>query len=196
MPYPPGEFIQADALDYLLHHGSEYDAIHASPPCQDHTALTNVTGKRHGTGWMLPATLHYLNLFYRHTPWVVENVPGSGIENQLRLCGTEFELHVTSSRDGQTCWLRRHRYFASNLPLWGAGGCHCTGKRIIGVYGHGEGARREKGTLRDRRKVMGINWMTRDQLAQAIPPAYTEHIGRQIIEDIERTRTCSPTTTG
>jgi DNA (cytosine-5)-methyltransferase 1 len=179
--YKPGRFIQDDALSYLARHGHEYDAWHASPPCQDHTALVHVTGATHGTGWMLPATLHLFGQLAGQRPWVVENVPGSKLPG-LVLCGTEFELKTVTEKTGLR-WLKRHRHFASNVFLIGGGGCHCAGRPIIGVYGHGGGGtgRGEKGTARDRRAVMGIDWMNRGELSQAIPPVYTEFIGGQLI---------------
>jgi len=181
-PRYPFEFIQADAMTFAL---DGFDAIHASPPCQDHSALSAAAGK-HGTGWMLPATL--ARLAQAGVPWIVENVAGAGdvMAGSVVLCGTEFGLSATVA--GRRVWLRRHRRFASDIWLWGAGGCCCAGRPTISPYGHGQGGSgnriRGPGTAQAHREAMGISWMTRAELAQAIPPAYTEHIGEQLIDHI------------
>src|SRR6516225_5115116 len=98
-PRYPFEFIQADAMTFAL---DGFDAIHASPPCQDHSALSAAAGK-HGTGWMLPATL--ARLAQAGVPWIVENVAGAGdvMAGSVVLCGTEFGLSATVA--GRRVWL-------------------------------------------------------------------------------------------
>jgi DNA (cytosine-5)-methyltransferase 1 len=100
-PDYPFEFIQADAVAYLATHGHEYDAIHASPPCQTHSALTKGNRAR---GWadghrdfiaVTRALLDHLG-----QPYVLENVQGSTLRRDLTLCGEMFGLDVI-----------RHRYF-------------------------------------------------------------------------------------
>jgi DNA (cytosine-5)-methyltransferase 1 len=179
----PFEFHQGDALEYLRNHGDRFDAGHASPPCQDHSALSSFTAD-HGTGWMLAATRAALNA--TGLPWVIENVGRADMPTALVLCGTEFGL----TADGW--WLARHRRFESNVSLWGAGGCHCSGKRIAGVYGHSDGPVYKAGRkgwsapTPLARRLLGIDWIdNRDQLAQSIPPAYTQFIGEQIITHLE-----------
>lgn len=183
-PRYPFTFSRGDALQYLAAHGHEFDAIHASPPCQDHTALANLTGGN-GTGWLLDATRQVLNDLGR--PYVVENVPGAEMPGAITLCGSEFGLTTTTPAHGRV-WLRRHRLFESNVFLMGAGGCNCHGKVSVPVYGHGAGGRRVGmrgvGVAQASREVMGIDWMTRNELDQAIPPAYTEFIGAQLLERI------------
>ncbi|HEY4152879.1 MAG TPA: hypothetical protein VGM38_06120, partial [Pseudolysinimonas sp.] len=172
------EFHQADALDYLEKHGHEFDAIHASPPCHDHSALHSVTGDD-GSGWLLGATRELLVSIGR--PWVIENVAGSALPNSLRLCGTQFGLRAHSKQRGEV-WLRRHRLFESSTFLMAPGEHSCSGRQIIGVYGHGDGGGRGwKGSFVDRQAAMGIDWMRREELSQAIPPAYTEWIGAQLM---------------
>lgn len=170
-PRYPFTFVQADAVTYPL---DRFDAVHASPPCQDHSSLAHLAGS-HDTGWMLRATVERLAAW--GGPWVVENVVGADLPGALRLCGSEFGL-----RSGRRL-LRRHRLFASNVFLMGAGGCHCRGHLIGGVYGQGSGIRNKRGfqlTLAPAREAMGIDWMTRRELSQAIPPAMTQHIGEQL----------------
>lgn len=185
-PDYPFTFIQADAMTFPL---EGFDAYHSSPPCDDHSALAVVNAEK-GTGWMLPATLERFAAL--DAPWVVENVEMADMPGAVTLCGTEFGLKARMD-DGREVWLKRHRKFRSNVWLWGAGGCNCHGKPIIGVYGGGaggprNGAGRGPGAARAAREVMGIGWMNRDQLDRAIPPAYTEYIGAQLLEHLAAER--------
>jgi DNA (cytosine-5)-methyltransferase 1 len=188
-PRYPFEHHKADALEFLAAHGHEFDAIHASPPCRDHSALANVRGQV-GSGHLLADTRAALIALGR--PYVIENVANANMPGSIVLCGTEFGLHAVD-QDGQTRWLKRHRQFESNIFIPGAGGCNCHGRRIGGVYGGGGGAPRTqvgKGGRRrggyqlganQARAILGVPWMNRDEAAQAIPPAYTQHIGEQLM---------------
>ena len=182
-PRPNGvTFIKDDALDYLAEHGHRFDAIHASPPCHDHSALASLSGKD-GTAGLLLDTLAVLAKLPQ--PWVVENVAGAAsfMPGALVLCGTEFGLG-TVDRHGRYRHLRRHRLFLSNVLLMGAGGCHCAGRPIVGVYGHGGGGqmtRGYKGTVAESRIAMGMPWADRAGVSLAIPPAYARHIGEQLL---------------
>lgn len=187
-PRPEGvTFVKADALAYLADHGDEYDAVHASPPCHDWTALASLSGLN-GTGSLLPDTLAALDRLGR--PYVVENVAGAveAMPGALVLCGSEFGLGAVD-RHGVYRVLKRHRLFLSNVLLMGAGGCHCSGRPIVGVYGHGGGGqmtRGYKGTLPESREAMGMPWADRAGVSLAIPPAYTEFIGQQLVEHLDR----------
>lgn len=171
-PRYPFEFVQADALEYLAA-ASGFDAIHASPPCQRYSCAAKRAGTTHRHPDSLPATRSSLNA--SRLPWVIENVYGAPIDG-LMLCGTMFGLE-----------LYRHRFFEVNWPLGplGPATCHHVGK-VYSVFGHGSGksTRPDHGTVADWRRAMGIDWMTRDELAQAIPPAYTEFIGKQLLEAV------------
>jgi DNA (cytosine-5)-methyltransferase 1 len=191
-PRYPFPFIQADAITFPL---DGYDLYHASPPCQDHSAARHINGKDHGTGWMLAATRERLAATGK--PYVIENVPGAPMINPLKLCGSEFGLTALDV-DGIPLRLERHRLFESNLFLYGAGGCQHGHFRVAGVYGNTDGLkwrakleiRRAGGghqyrpSLPVQRNLMGINWMNRRELGQAIPPAYTKFIGEQIREQM------------
>ena len=185
-PRYPYEFVQADAMTYPL---DGFDAIHASPPCHGHSALNVVNEIEYGTEWMLAATIKRLT--DHGAPFIVENVAGARahMPGALQLCGTEFGLMTRMESYGEV-WLARHRLFLSNIHLLGAGGCHCYGRRIVGVYGHGGGGPkasvRGPGTAQASREVMGIDWMTRDELDEAIPPAYTQFLGEQLLDALER----------
>jgi DNA (cytosine-5)-methyltransferase 1 len=173
-PHYPFEFHRGDAMTFPL---DGFDVIHASPPCQDHSSLSARVGL-HGTGWMLAATLDRLEDL--DVPWVVENVPGSGVDmpgQWMVLCGSAFGLGV-----------RRHRLFTSNLLLLAPSCDHRRQGTPLGVYGTGGGGvmtRGVKATPAEARVAMGIDWMTRAEIAEAIPPAYTELIGHQLLAHIE-----------
>lgn len=171
-PRYPYEFHQGDAMTWPL---DGFDAVHASPPCQDHSSTKSFAGPRHGTGWMLDATIE--RLAASGLPWIVENVEAADMPGALTLCGTEFGLGA----EGRV--LRRHRKFVSSVFLMGAGGCHCSGRAIGGVYGHGphRGARGYGYAADAAREAMRMPWASRDGVTQAIPPAYTQFLGEQLM---------------
>lgn len=177
-PNYPFEFHQGDAMAWPL---DGFDAVHASPPCQDHSNMSTGLHAKHGTAWMLPRTIDRLREW--NGVWVVENVEGADMPGAVTLCGTEFGLS-TRTRDGVFRVLRRHRRFLSNVWLMGAGGCTCSGRPVVGVYGHGGGGRVTRGytgDLAESREAMGMAWGSRKGVSQAIPPAYTRFIGEQLI---------------
>lgn len=177
-PNYPFFFKKADALTERL---TGYDLINASPPCQDHTRLRGRTGGR-DNGWMLQATADLLAGV--DALWVIENVSAASMPpapHTVMLCGSMFGLDV-----------RRHRYFATNFPVWQPECRHHEQlprfpsinyhtrmkgvlSPVVGVHGNLQYA----GELEVRRKAMDIDWMTGPELAQSIPPAYTEHIAWQ-----------------
>lgn len=166
-----------DALEADL---KPFDFVWASPPCQAHTALKTMYNARIHTD-LIPATRAKLEAW--GGPWIMENVVGSPLRNPILLCGTMFDLGVPEAQ------LRRHRLFETNIPgITVNMKCRHRGKSI-GVYGGGHGVslhRHQRGercfTAEEERQAMGIHWMTLDELSQAIPPAYSEYLGRQIIE--------------
>jgi DNA (cytosine-5)-methyltransferase 1 len=173
-PNYPFEFHQADAITYPL---DGFDAIHASPPCQDHSVSTT---KDHGTGWMLEATIARLR--ERRLPWVCENVVGQSVQMDgwwATFCGTAFGLN-----------LRRHRRFGASILLLPPPCRHAEFPLSLTVAGHSEQGhvfrkwREALGRtplMEDRQAAMGIDWMNRDEMSQSIPPAFTEFIGAQLI---------------
>lgn len=173
-PHYPFEFIQMDAIECLQERPLSFDAIHASPPCQDHMQTPH---RKHGTGWLLDATRqHLLSL---GTPWVIENVPGAEMRADYRLCGCYFGLELRRERLFETSWGGSMVLFAH----------HHTGP-VVSVTGHGTPSwvRKQLGynpTIAMYRAAMGIDWMNRDELSQAIPPAYKEFVGRQLLAAVE-----------
>jgi len=182
-PRNPHTFIQGDALEYLEAHSSEYDLIHASPPCQQHTALRGRTGKTYRCYIdELRAILETLGV-----PWVIENVPGAPLRNPVTLCGTMFGLGAQGHE------LQRHRLFESSFPI-AQPECQHTEKPVIGVYGGHARNRSAKhggrgtadawkgGHKAAASEAMGIDWMSMNEISQAIPPAYTQHVAREFLK--------------
>lgn len=183
-PNYPYEFHQEDALQFLEEHGQGFDVIHASPPCQAYSSLTKGTHKgaahrQHPK--MVPEVQQALDDLGK--PYVIENVPGSPLRNPITLCGEMFGLAVI-----------RHRLFESNIDLTapehlphrgrvcGYSGGRWRSGYYYGVYGNGGGHR--EGNLDKWSEAMGIDWMTRKELTQAIPPAFTEYLGLQLMSKL------------
>lgn len=183
MPRYPFEFIQADALDALADAEllAQFDTIHASPPCQAYTqsALSQRNaGKEYPD--LLAATRELL--IATDKPWVIENVPGAPMRPDFQLCGCHFGLK-----------LRRERWFETNWSGLTMAPPHHHDGPVVSVVGHGTPSwvRQQLGFnpgIADYREAMGINWMNRGELSQAIPPAYTEHIGSQLLDHLAAER--------
>ncbi len=170
--YVGGRFFQADALEFVAEHGHEYDFIHASPPCQAFTRAQNATGRAHLHPNLVPPTR--AALCSTGLPYVIENVVGAPLENAVVLCGLSFGLRV-----------KRHRLFESNMLIL-APPCPSHKVDYYVIFGHEVRNRRHgsaagrKNSIAKGREAMGIDWMTRAELSEAIPPAYTFHIGEQL----------------
>jgi DNA (cytosine-5)-methyltransferase 1 len=179
-PNYPFEFVQFDALDFLRHvlRGQfccHYDGIHASPPCQFASDLRFRTGK--GYPDLVAPTRRLLREL--ELPYVIENVSARVLENPVMLCGSMFGLGANGRQ------LRRHRYFECSFPVLRSS-CQHRGQPV-GVYGTGGGGqmtRGYKGTPEEYREAMGIDWATRAEIAQAIPPAFGEHIGGYLMAEV------------
>jgi DNA (cytosine-5)-methyltransferase 1 len=182
----PFEFHKADAFQYLWDHWVEFDAIHASPPCQAFT-LANYRARKLGKKYdNMIADCRRLLCNISRIPWIIENVPQAPLIGAVTLCGTMFGLGVF-----------RHRKFEANFQLNAPAHTKHTGKVGDGKYfsvAGGAGRWKSwgtvkrnitKGTIADWRSAMGIDWMTGKEITQAIPPAYTEWIGKQLIAYLE-----------
>ena len=115
-------------------------------------------------------------------PWVIENVPGAPLIDPVMLCGSMFGLATEFPPHG-TVGLQRHRLFESSVLLTAPGTCNHD-LPALRVFGHGRPGNSDltgPGYAQASRDVMGISWMNRDQLNEAIPPAYAEHVGRQLM---------------
>jgi len=188
-PNYPYEFHRADAFDVLVRWDlSEFAAIHASPKCQAHSALARLHPDRKHPDQITP-----LRPLLRESgvPWIIENVPGAPLVDPVLICGSMFDppLDVRRHRLFETNWgLRdpdwpcRHKLWAKRFPAEHRstrGGM----ARVVGVYGGG----RYAGSDEIRRRVMGIDWMTRQELTQAIPPVYAQWIGEQLAKHLMET---------
>jgi DNA (cytosine-5)-methyltransferase 1 len=179
-PNYPLEFIQADALALNPSFLSTFDAIHASPPCQSYSDLA----KRNGNADEWPRLIEPVRemLVESGLPYVIENVEGAPLINPVVLCGTMFpSLRVL-----------RHRLFEANFeitppPHHKHPKVHTFDRRkshfgktdewvdFVQVTGGGNC------TVAAARAAMGINWMTKGEINESIPPAYTQFIGRQLL---------------
>lgn len=175
-PRYPFAFIEADAMEVLRDHDlSGYHAIHASPPCQRYSY--GVRNKdRHPD--LLGEVRDLLNMTL--LPWVIENVPGAPMRADYVLCGSQFELPG----------LRRHRLFETSWHGFElVQPCVHTDK-VVSVCGHGIPSWNRElwdyPTCSEYNKLsqnaMGIDWLSRGLLSEAVPPAYTEFIGRRLMD--------------
>jgi DNA (cytosine-5)-methyltransferase 1 len=173
MPRYPFKFVQSDAMTFPL---EGYDFIWASPPCQAHSALVHLHPEReyacHIDAMREKAQASGI-------PYVIENVPAAPLIKSFMLCGSSFRLKV-----------RRHRIFEASFSALVPGCEHGLQGRPIDVSGTGGrrinrrpddrgGNTNKPRNLAEARVAMGIDWMTRQELSQAIPPAYSEFIARQ-----------------
>lgn len=174
-PNYPFEFIRANALERSDFGG--FDLVHASPPCQSYSALKGLIGE------IRPALVEPVRdlLAASGVPHVIENVVGAPLVDPIRLCGSSFGLGV---------W--RHRLFELSFPVALVPPCsHYHHPKPVDVTGtggpsskprtDGGGVSRKPRSLEHARQSMGVDWMTRRELSEAIPPAYTEWIGTQFL---------------
>jgi DNA (cytosine-5)-methyltransferase 1 len=175
-PRYPFEFHQGDALEYLAEHWREFDAVHGSPVCKRYSSATPVH-RRDGH----PDQIGPLRSLLEATtiPWVIENVPGAPLRPDIILCGCIAGLPE----------LKRERWFETSWCAFQVRAACWHPITPITVAGHGEPsgprmARGEVATKADWERAMGIDWMTRDGLAQAIPPAYTRVVGAHLLEQL------------
>lgn len=175
-PRYPFEFHQADAMTFPL---QGFDAIHASPPCQAYSKIC----KGMGIAKRFPDLVGNVRELLQDSglPYVIENVEGSPLHWPITLCGTMFGLRTNGG-----LWLRRHRLFETNHGMLSPP-CNHPASPSIGVYGNGTNSwhRLRLGrniTVDEQREAMGIGWMTRRELSQSVPPAYTKWIGQRLLE--------------
>jgi DNA (cytosine-5)-methyltransferase 1 len=198
-PNYPFEFVEYDAFEYLRGElagrerglSRQFAAIHASPPCQAHTSMKVMWNARDDHPDLIAPTRALLQA--TGLPYVIENVPGAPVSKLTRLCGSSFGLGV-EAYDG---WrqLRRHRYFETSFPMLSPP-CQHEGA-TIGLYGdHARDQRRVDGKSRGKdfpdrdklelgRKAMGMPWAQKwREISEAIPPAFTEHVGHQLLAHV------------
>ncbi len=186
-PHYPFEFHQADALTYPL---EGFDAYHASPPCQKWSGLSDVT--KHHHGGKFPDHPDFVEpirerLITTNKPYVIENVTKcKPLKTMIILCGASLGLRN----------IQRHRHFESNVMMFQPKCSHTKETEIFGVYGALTGRpifpRKEYRTthaarnIEHARELLGIDWMDDGEIQEAIPPAYTEYIGKYLMEVVKK----------
>ena len=181
-------FVRGDAIAWgrMLLAAMPFDAIHASPPCQAHSDLQKQS-KRHYEDF-IPATRELCQ--ESGLPYIIENVEGAPLLDPVTLCGTMFPgLRVL-----------RHRLFESNIPLWTPTHTdihplvftHDKRKAHHGQLDQNTSFVQVTGggncSIANARDAMGIDWMTKQELNEALPPAYTEFLGHQLLAAVTRTK--------
>lgn len=172
-PKHRGNFIQADAIEYLKAHFHEYDVIHASPPCQAYS-MASMQFRKAGKEYVDLIEVTRRELIKTGKPYVIENVPGSPLINPIELCGSMFGMRTY-----------RHRLFESNIELKAPTHPEHTapnakmGRKpkdgdFIQYVGHFSGVRLVQ-------EMTGLYWLGQGELAQSIPPQYTKYIGEQLM---------------
>lgn len=184
-PRYPFNFHQADAIQTLeavlelkrRFGWVVYDAIHASPPCQAHTNAQKIMGNEHPE--LIEPTRNLLKEI--GLPYVIENVPGAPLDNPVELCGAMFGLGTYRHRLFETNFHvepPEHQKHEARTTKMGRAPVDGEMMHVVGNFSGVETAK----------KAMGIDWMTRDGLRESIPPAYTQHIGYYLMEEVNARR--------
>ena len=162
MPAYPFEFHQADATAFLAGHWREFDAIHASPPCQGYsTAVTQSDSKwvSYSRGKNEPRLIEPVRdaLLALGKPYVIENVDGAKghLRSPIVLCGSMFDAYP-----------RRHRYFEASFPIPQPEHARCTGRDKAYALANGidyrdmsvTGKSRRSGSIELWKTLMGMGW--------------------------------------
>lgn len=170
--YCGNEFHQGDAFEYIREHWMEFDAIHASPMCQRYSVATPNTVRENYPDQLGPIEDLLMEI---GKPFIIENVEMAPFRlPTLTLCGIQFGLNVI-----------RHRKFAVNFPVlkFEHNVPHPVRGEFVTCAGHGgNGSNRYS----DWAEAMGIDWMTKQELASAIPPRYTKYIGTWLMVHLNR----------
>ncbi len=178
-PHYPFRFVREDALAYLAAHGHEYDVIHASPPCQAYSVTSRMPHARRDPPELVGPVRQLLRATGK--PYVIENVPEAPLHHALVLCGTMFGLRL----------LRHRKFECQPILYWPPATCAHTLRYIRPGAAH-DPARDYAQPVGNFKNVdyvkacMGIAWMSKKELSQAIPPAYTRWIGLQLREERAR----------
>lgn len=181
----PYELIVGDAMQVAadVAYLNTFDVVHGSPPCPRYSASRHATGRGDDHPDFVPPFRALMNAW--GGTWVMENVEGAPMPAAVTICGWAMGLkHI-----------RRHRLFESNLLLMSPG-CACPHGDTVSVFGHsGEdrrnstralyGSMRKHVPIAEVRELMGVPWMTqREDISDSIPPAYTEYVGAQLIDQL------------
>ncbi len=181
-PNYPFEFEQRDAVEYLREwldtgYGLPWRAIHASPPCQFASKARVLWSNLHFD--LLEPTRELLET--SGLPYVIENVKGAPLRDPVVLEGQMFGLNTHRLRLFETNWpleVPTLRLTPGPIAKMGRPVRHGESIQVIGHFSD----------VTAGREAMGIDWMTRDEMSEAIPPAYTEFIGEQLLSHINASR--------
>lgn len=178
----PHNLIVSDAIEYALKYSKQYDAIHASPPCQSYSKALKHLAKPQ------PKLISLVRDILENSgkPYIIENVPGAPLLKSsdlfgghgVELCGSMFGLKI-----------RRHRIFETNFQL---PNMFCNHNRVYMNPHNSTGRRRMRenncnttiGLETIFAHEMGITWMSKHGAREAVPPCYTEWIGKQLLKYI------------
>ncbi len=172
--YVGDEFYQADALEFVAEHGHEFDAIHASPPCQRYSKLTPTAYKANHPD-LIAATRDAL--LATGKPYIIENVERAArlLINPIMVCGSTLDLNL---------W--RHRYFETNAFWTLSPSCnHSKTPVLLSGTMRRKGQPRHEHSAAEKREASGLTWMTIAEMDEAIPPAYTEYLGLQLMAYVQ-----------
>jgi DNA (cytosine-5)-methyltransferase 1 len=169
-PDYPLPYIRADVLTVEL---AGFDVVHVGPPCQRFSSITPEWARARWPDLVTPLRERLRDAVRTGVikAYVIENVPGAPLRRPVTVCGSAFGLGV-----------QRHRLFEASVPLAGTGCAH--GGPIIEVYG----GQPPEGVAAAR-AAMGVDWLPWDRLVEAVPPAYTEYLGRQLLRHLAQVGT-------
>lgn len=173
----PFDFIRSDALEYVRRHGHEFAAIHASPPCQRYSRMSNC---RNGLAGSYPDLIALTRKLLQRSglPYVIENVEGAPLMAPVTLCGLMFGYELYRHRLFETNFAlpqpaeREHTMPASRAGHWVPG-------TVMSVAGH-------VAPVAKAREIMDMNWSTREELTEAIPPYYAKYVGGHLMRALSR----------
>lgn len=169
--YCGDEFVQGDAVAFIREHGRKFDFIHASPPCQAFTLAQRIQKREHPdlVGPIREA------LIETGRPYSIENVVGAPLVNPVMLCGATFpRLRVYRHRLFETSFPVRQPAHPEHVASLTKMGRAPQPDQFMHVVGNFSG-------VKQARIAMDIDWMTRDELRESIPPAYTQYIAEQYL---------------
>ena len=176
----------------MKEHGHEFDAIHASPPCQTFSRTKTLHDNEHPD--LIEPTRDALVASGK--PWVMENVVGAPLIDPIKLSGQHFNM-TAPDVDGVPLKLVRHRLFESNIVLRVPDSFHANRHiQTASVYGAGGGWTPKHRDNPDRRggyiphtdvikQLLGIDWMSKHEMSQSIPPVFTEWVGGQLADYVK-----------
>jgi DNA (cytosine-5)-methyltransferase 1 len=174
--YCGDEFYQVDALEFVAAHGHEFDAIHASPPCQVYSKARHLQGNKHPD--LIEPVRELLQASGK--PYVIENVQGAPLaEDATLLVGSMFDLLTMRPRLFECSFPVPFRLAPAAKAKHAKMGRPPKEGEYVHVVGH-------MSNVDYCRKAMGIDWMVTGELSQAVPPAYTEWIGQHLMQAIRQ----------